>query len=275
MKSLAQLDQELLSLGNLQGLLETYEELAAQELKKVRDQITHNRDFLENLAQLSVKVEADLEQSFGLENKKAAVFLAAEEGLYGDLVEKVFFKFLRFVQAETVPAVVVGRVGQDLMKQWGQDVEYDYFSEKEPAWGELLRQYGQLEVFFGQFENIARQKAQAQTVSGQAVLQVVGAMGERKATKGKRGLIQAATYLYEPSAEKIGAKFSQEIMVTLLAGMAEENRLAKQAARLVQLDEAVDRIDDNLGQLDQARHRRFKKQRDLKQQARAIRLLRR
>lgn len=260
---LKQIEVEIKTTRDLGGLLETYEELAAQEMKKIKEDVVNSRDFVESLAELSVKVGADLQIGWGMEKSRAGVFLSADEGLYGDLPERVFFKFLKYLKESKVEAVVVGRIGRDLMSQWGGEKEFKYYEESDEVWEKLLNEFGQLKMFFGQFENVARQKVKGEEVSGRVVKEMVEAIEEGEMTK----------YIYEPSAERIGEKFAEEIMTGVMASINEENRLAKQASRLVQLDKAVDRIEERVEKLGVRRRREMKGVQNSKQQARVVRMM--
>lgn len=265
MKLIKYFIREISLTGDFRGLLETYEELAAEEMKQIREKILNSREFLENLAKLSVRVGADWQTAFKSRNKPAAVFLSADEGLYGDLIEKVFFNFLEFVKKNQIKAVVIGRVGQELMDQWGEGLEVEYWEENVTTLAKLLTEFSELKVFYGQFKNVASQLVMNQSVSGKAALAVIDSV--------KDGVKQTTKYIYEPSIKKIAQKFNQEIMMTVLNGMVEENRLAKQAARLIQLDETMDRIEDRLSSLKLKKRQLSKKLEDSKQQDRIKKLV--
>lgn len=273
MKSLNELRNDQLTILDLKNLVEVYEEAAAEGMKRIRGKIISGRQFLEELAGLSVTVGSDLEKAAARSKKTAAVFLSANEGLYGNLIGEVFESFLKTVKDEGLAAVVAGETGRQLMAEWAPEVKFTYFKLNEDKEAvdelgqiaELLKDYSSLKVFFARFKNIVNQQPMFEELTGRKVMDLV------RLVKGKQGSIEWQ-FIYEPSAEAVAERFSREIWHNLFFGLMEEHRLAKQAARLMQLDQAMEKINDRSAVLSGLARMAAKKIEDKKQQSRMVRL---
>lgn len=252
--------------GDIKNLLEIYEETAAEQCRLFREKILSTRDFLEQLAVLSVAIGADLENLSVKKAKTAAVFLSASEGMYGNLISLIFNEFLKTAKTardNKIDLVVIGALGRQLMRELAPQIEYRYLAMDED-WQPLLAQYGHLKVFYAKFKNVAVQQAAGSELSGQMVQELISR---------SRGRQEKLKFIYEPSLPEITEKFNREIFHNLLAGMMEEHRLAKQAARLMQLDEAVDDLAGRLGRIKRLARQELKKAEDKKQQSRMVRFV--
>ena len=266
MAQLADLTKESLLMGDIKNLLEIYEETAAEQCRLFREKILSTRDFLEQLAVLSVAVGADLENLTVKKSKTAAVFLSASEGMYGNLISLVFSEFLKTAKTAAdnkTDLVVIGALGRQLMQELAPQLKYQYLDMDED-FKPLLMGYGRLKVFYAKFKNVAVQQAAGSELSGQMVQELIRQSG------GKQPPLK---FIYEPSLPEIAEKFNREIFHNLLAGMMEEHRLAKQAARLMQLDEAVDDLDVRLAGFKHLTRQELKKAEDKKQQSRMVRFI--
>lgn len=263
MAQLIDLINEGLLAGDLKNLMEVYEETAAEHCKSFRERILSTREFLEQLAALSVAVGADLENLSDKKPKTAAVFLSASEGMYGSLIGLVFNEFLKTAAArnKNLDLVVIGDFGRQLMRELAPRLNYQYLA-MDADFKPVLKQYGRLKVFYAKFKNVAVQLAAADELSGEMVRELISRSGGRRLK---------TQFIYEPSLPEIAEKFNREIFQSLLAGMMEEHSLAKQAARLMQLDEAVDKVNDRLDQIKRSTRQELKKAEDKKQQSRMVR----
>ena len=97
-------------LETLQRLTSAYAEISSSRMKKVRGSVLSARDFLESLdeifqevrksyrkevMQLSKKKKGDNITFLSHNGKTVAVFLSANTGLYGELMQKTFNKFIK------------------------------------------------------------------------------------------------------------------------------------------------------------------------------------
>jgi len=251
MKTYKQLTEEKKDMQEMRGLVEVYEEIAAKKMQAVREAILSSRAFFEGLAKLSEDVGADFSQFLNrvdpgsTHSVTAVVFISANEGLYGDIIERVFQAFLSFIKKDGVDVFVVGRVGAELMDSYAKGISYkkmeigdDKIDEEEFSQvAKQLLPYKNIVVFYGRFQSIVNQEASSMTISGEMLQRLVPEYED--VTKHMR-------YLYEPTLVDISNIFGNEIMASTLEASVRESQLAKFASRMMNLDVAMERIDEHL-----------------------------
>lgn len=250
---------EVKRLMEFQGFVQAYSEIAAMRVQRLRQAVLGNRDFLSGLQEVyeSLKLtyrreiadllkRRDLKDSAGLSlfrrnGKTAYVWLAANTGLYGDLIRGTYDLFKKSAVGEGGDLVIIGRLGADIFREDYPRMSFAYFDFPDDkitpeGLGKLSRHllnYEKVVVFYGRFETVAKQVPYFSGVSGE------GLMPSRKK-------IVAAQYLFEPSLEKIIEFFESQIFTSLFVQTVHENLLAKFAARMFNLDAAAGRINDRL-----------------------------
>jgi len=271
MLSYTQLTEALEQTVDLRQLVEVYEETAAEKMKQIRKRILSSREFLEALTKLSSKVGADLTESFTVKKKQeAAVLMSAKAGLFGDLIERIVNQWLKYVKENSVEPVVVGALGKRLVEERSPGMSFEYLDLEDKQMPEedlkelslKLNHYPKVTVFYAKFENIAQQEVTSGDVTG-LIMEMDNQISKEETKRSK--------YIYEPSVNVISDKFGKEIMTSLVGGMAEENQLSKYASRLLHLDRALDKIDEQLGKLRIDQRQADKQIQERKQQERVIR----
>lgn len=271
MLSYTQLTEALEQTVDLRQLVEVYEETAAEKMKQIRKRILSSREFLEALTKLSSKVGADLTESFTAKKKKeAAVLMSAKAGLFGDLIDRIVSQWLKYVKENSVEPVVVGALGKRLVEERSPGLRFEYLDLEDKHIPEedlkelslKLNHYPKVTVFYAKFENIAQQEVTSGDVTG-LIMELQGEISKEEAKRSR--------YIYEPSVNVISDKFGKEIMTSLVGGMAEENQLSKYASRLLHLDRALDKIDEQLSKLKIDQRQADKQLEERKQQERVIR----
>ena len=239
MSSIKQIQANIESHLSMRDLVEVYERMAANTMRKIRDAILASREYYHNLAKLSAEVGADLSSVEEIKSKKSAlVLLSSDDGMYGEIMDKVFGRFLKEIKEHPAADVYIsGKVGQELIAVVSPRTKYQPLAVVEV--GEKLWQYREVEIFFGQFESIARQEPNSR------VLSVNQLESTQDAWAGDA--IARLKYLYEPSVEAISDKFSKGIFVGVLQQTIKEDELAKNASRLMHLDKALNEIEKKLG----------------------------
>lgn len=275
MKSLKQIVEEAKNTVEIKGLVGVYEEIAATKMQKIRDSVVNAQEYFEGLANLAEDVALDLSGSYTTKKKDAAVFLSAETGLYGDLIDRVLVSFVDFVKKEKVDVFVVGKLGVNLMRTYAIGInfsliEMDGDNDDIGVSGlnnvmKVLNSYSKIYIFHGRFKSIARQESIKKVISGPE-LEKYGGDLDKDEIKKKRFI-----NIYEPDAAQVGAKFGKEISVSILDQSIRENQLAKYAARLMHLDSTLDNIDNTLMRLDNDKKRMRKKIEQKKQTERTAR----
>lgn len=264
MRTVKKIITESKETGEVKGLVEVYEELAALKMQEIRGEILNARDFFERLAALSAEVGADLGKAGLGKNGEVAVFISASTGLYGDIIDKIFVNFMEFTKKNpNAELIVLGKMGDAMMKNLAPNKKYRYFDlvnenisdEILPEVVKTLVYYQKIYLFYGKFNNIVNQETWTSSISGQVLADM-------------QAINQAETkflYLYEPKIEQIAKVFSEEIAGSVFGETIKEAQLAKLASRLMYLDAAIEKIDGKLENLLREKRKAVKRNIERKQ----------
>lgn len=238
------LSEERQSLTGLWSLVEVYEEVAAARMQGVRGAVLASRQFLEEMLAVFGRVrEVYKKKGFsGLakNGRTVAVFLSANAGLYGGIVDKTFEKFVQFAQENECDLVVVGKLGVKMMADRKVNKLYNYYDFPDDSVDpeslilvmRYLLQFEKIIVFYGKFRSILAQDPVMTAVSGENL--EVKTTGER------------VEYIFEPTIEEIAEVFEGQILASLFEQTLHESQLAKFASRLLNLDRSWENIGKNL-----------------------------
>lgn len=256
MSALKQIDSEITSLENIHNLVQTYEEIAAGRMQKVKTSVLVSRDFLSGLDEIFQQVkfsyrkelESMKEGKGGTPNRRngktVSVLLSANTGLYGDIVQKTFDKFLAEVQENDSEIVVVGKIGKSMYEATQERLglrDFTYFDLSDNAsrpedFEEIIShivKYEKVIVFHGKFQSILSQVAIAESLTGD--------MPETKKKAAEQNM-----YIFEPNLQDIITFFESEILASIFEQAMHESNLSKYASRMVNLDNAVVNISESL-----------------------------
>lgn len=257
------LGDEKESLGGLRSLVEVYEEVAAARMQKVRGAVLASRQFLEEMLTVFGRVrEVYKKKGFsGLakNGRRVAVFLSANSGLFGDIVDRTFDKFAQFIESYECDAVVVGKLGVRMMTDRKVNKLYNYYDFPDDSVDpeslllimRYLLQFERIVVFYGKFGSILTQDPVMTAVSGENL--------EVAVTGGK------TEYIFEPTIEEIAKIFEGQIMASLFEQTLHESQLAKFASRLLNLDKSWENIGKRLEYVESEEIRLRRKTRNRKQ----------
>lgn len=250
MINIKKIEEEIDRLGSLKALTETYETIAASSMQRIRNLVVQNRIFHSGLSDIFQEVRRAYEKSAHMhttsgnisllqkKKKEVLVFLSANTGLYGDLIEKIEVLLEKEVQNHPGDLVVVGKLGARLMGEKLPKYSYRYFELSDQAVDtreikaliEHVSQYEKVIFVHGSFKNILRQDAV-----------VSNPLGEAKATE--EPAKDTPRYLFEPTLGAVAFFFETELFASFLEQVLNESGLAKFASRLVVLDRAVQNIE--------------------------------
>jgi len=265
----------------IKGLIEVYEEIAAAKMQRIRTSVIAAEAYFDGLAALSDEVALDLAEFYEGKNEFAAVFLSAETGLYGDLIDKVMVAYVNFVKKDRMDAYVVGKLGVSLMHSYAPETKFteiDFAKDEEginqddlSLLMDKLSAYSKIYIFHGRFESIARQTFVSSIISGPDI-QKYGGVQDLTAQAGKKEKEKRRfVNIYEPDVDVISKKFGKEISASIIDQSIRENQLAKYAARLMHLDGALDNVTKRLENLNINKKRMRKKIEQKKQTERIAR----
>lgn len=239
MTSLKEVRYLLDSHHSMKGLLEVYEEMAAEHMRDIRDSIVSTRDYYHNLATLSASVGEDLSNIEGGKDKTAYVLFSADEGMYGDVLDRVFEIFLHTIKQDPQADVyIVGSSGAKLMQLLAPKIHFTQSTDQPSDIASKLFAYKRVELFFGQFKNIATQLPTSRALTAKSLELTKNDWADEVVTKLK--------YIYEPSIKQVAEVFAKQIFSGVFDQTYKENELAKNASRLMHLDKSLSNIDQTI-----------------------------
>ncbi|OGM32102.1 hypothetical protein A2803_00870 [Candidatus Woesebacteria bacterium RIFCSPHIGHO2_01_FULL_44_21] len=264
MNDIRSIERNINELRTLQTVARAYTEIAAVRMRKTRNSVLLNREFVMALDDVFADVRASYAQeviklalkrrgeggiTFLAHNgKTVAVLLSANTGLYGDIIEKTFRMFLKEVRAnpEGIEVALVGRLGLALFQSAMPGHPYTFFEVPDTNitptnLGQLIGhivQYEEIRVYYPTFQSAIKQLPSKYTISAETPLSELQEKGGRK-TK----------YLFEPGLKDILAFFEREIFASLMDQTVREAQLAKYAARIMTLDRSGENIKTSLKEL--------------------------
>lgn len=251
----------------MKTLTQTYQQVAANHIRRARTSVIKNRDFVTELLFLfqdvknaykndlvhlmkKKKIKDTTHMSLLKRNGKTTyVFMAANTGLYGSIVNKTAILLGEYLDKNEAEVTIIGKVGEAIFQQRYPGKKYTFFEfpdnavepEKLKSIITHLLAYEQILVFYGQFQSIVSQEPIIASLDGNADIQD----GQ------ERPLVR---YLFEPSLEKIIVFFETEIFGLIFEQTMRESQLAKHASRMFALDRAIQNINTNLGKVQLQKH---------------------
>lgn len=238
-------------LSILEVVTRAYSEIASMNMKRTRDDVLSNRDFLADLAtvfddvrlsfaeelQKTKKKKGGEEITFLSHNgKTVSVLLSSNSGLYGKIVAETFNLFAQEVAKNKTEVTIVGRQGLALFTAAFPGKAHTYFDVEDKnvdqhTFSQFARhivEYDEIHLFYGKFHNIVKQQPDMLPINSKIDLTT----GDRKAVK----------FLFEPNITSIIQFFERELFASLLTQTMQESNLAKYASRVIAMDEASSRI---------------------------------
>ena len=238
---------------SLKMIMETYQEIAASRMQRVRTSVVMARDFLLGINNVfqqvksSYKITERLQKSFIKHNGKTLfIFISANTGLYGDIVRRTFELFAKEIRKSLTPQddiAIIGRIGLSLFHEEFTKKTFMYFELSDDKVDlEVLKKiipqlvsYEKILVFYGQFQSIIASEPITTSIPGD----ILPATRDTLAIK----------YVFEPSLEKVMAFFEQQISGSIFEQTVYESQLAKFSSRMVALDKATETIENKLKQM--------------------------
>lgn len=269
--------REIDFLNILQTILETYEEIAATRMARIRTSVLGSRDFLLEINAIFQQVKSSYQSAIELLMKKKKikdpskltflkrngktlyVFVSANTGLYGDIIKKTYDVFVDNLKKTPGDVVILGKLGVEIFKADKVSIPYTYFNFPDNKIDnsilkkitEHIIQYEKVLVFYEQFNTVVSQSPIVTSISGDPLPWEKGGL--------------PAKYFFEPSLQQIMEFFEKEIFGSIFQQTIFESELAKFAARMVSLDYASSNTKDRLKQVTLAKNR-IKHQEDNKRQ---------
>lgn len=242
MVTLNQISIRINDIRSFRGLLEVYEDLAAQKMQKVRDEISKYREYTKTLTMMSSDLEVDISTVIKKNSlQHAAVLISSDKGLYGSAFDLLGEQFWSYLQLNKVDAYVVGSIGAEILSSRPSIAKYEIIKSDEASLVELwkkLSQYQEINIYYLRYDTLAKQSVDTVHISGD----VLPKSDESYTIDDKNKL----KYIYEPSVSDVADLFAKEVLSFLAEQTMKEADLAKYAARLMYLDSCLERNNNSL-----------------------------
>ena len=191
------------------------------------------------------------------------MLLSSNTGLYGDLILRVFSKFLEEVKvADSLTDIVItGALGKRFFDASGAVKEYKYFELSDTASNDdnikklldHITNYTTINVYHGVFKSILVQDPEKTFLTGELMKRI------EESGKDPHELKNTG-FIFEPNIEKVAAYFEKQILSLIFEQSVFESSLSKFASRMVSLDEAASNISSKVSgmgfELKKAKHRK-------------------
>jgi len=264
MKTIKETKGDLLFLYDFHDLMETYEEIAAIRMRKVKRSVLMEREFLKGLSDVFKFVEMAYDtyliklgqlkkgkrHFLKTNGKDVCILLSSNMGLYGEVIHKTIYKYISDMRAGRSDMVVIGRVGKRVVESLlpGRAFQYFDFSDSGADDDNMKRvldfilQYRNIFVYHGYFKSILNQEASVTSITGDiskfAGFEEVSEIRQKKEEQ-KFGF-------FEPSIEDVAAFFETQTLSVIFEQAMNESSLSKFASRMVTLDIAVNNINGQI-----------------------------
>jgi ATP synthase F1 gamma subunit len=261
---------ETTQLDILHTVTSAYGQIASMWLNRTRDSVLRSRDFLEEINQVFLTVfsaYAETVQKIAHQHKqtrngkitflshngkKVAVFLSANTGFYGEIVNRTFELFLREVRENNYEATIVGKQGLALFvnEEPNRPKTYFDFSDEKVNQHDLLdlvrhlAQYEEIRIYYGKFKNFLMQEPVIFRLSANPYDNL-----DNKETLEKQPK-STQKYIFEPDMENILMFFEKQIFTSVFEQTVRESQLAKFASRIMVMDRASENIKERLKKME-------------------------
>lgn len=279
MKTIKETQEDLLFLNDFHDLMETYEEIAAIRMRKVKKSVLMEREFLKGLSDVFKFVEMAYDtfliklgqlkkgkrHFLKTNGKDVRVLLSSNMGLYGEIIHKTIYKYVSDVKAGEADIVIIGKVGKRMVESLLPGRQFQYFDFSDSGIDDdnmkrildYILQYRNIFVYHGYFKSILKQEATVTNVTGD-ISEFAGYEDTAEMTQKKE---EQKFGFFEPSIEDVAAFFETQTLSVIFEQAMNEASLSKFASRMVTLDIAVDNINDQIKNtnfnLKKLKHRNF------------------
>lgn len=266
MKTVKEAQKDLEVLHDFHDLIETYEEIAAIRMRKVKKSVLMEREFLIGLSDVFRFVEMAYDtfliklgeikkgkrHFLKTNNKNVRVLLSANMGLYGEIVRKTIYKFIEDVKSGRDDAVIIGKRGKQVFDILVPGRAYQYFDFADSGLDDenmrrildYVLQYRNIYVYHGLFQSILQQKTTVNNITGD--ISKFAGYEENEPGSSKKEVEDPKFGFFEPSIEEVAAFFETQTLSVIFEQAMNESSLSKFASRMVTLDKAVSNVNDQI-----------------------------
>jgi len=228
----------------LKLVAQSYSEIAASKLQRIRAGIEKNRTFFQEVSQVFHIVNvAAAKRKIGLAAKDKgtiSLILTSNNRFYGDIESKLLRYFVINSAKFKTDRIVVGKTAHEFLSTMKYSHSYQPFSFKNdvPEEQELKQIIANIEGYASVLVYYCRM--QSVLVQEPHVVDVIQAPPEHFIDPKKHNI----DYIFEPEIADMLKFFDSQIIQLLMEQTFLEAELARTAARLISMDEAQGNADD-------------------------------
>jgi len=232
----------------LQGLTETYEDVAVSRMQVIRHDVLQTRQFLDGVSEiytiaktaylkqlalvLSKKQRGKQLEFIRRNHKTVVVLISGNHSLLGNIILQTYKVYQELILKMECDLVILGKIGSYLAESGGTAVGFKEFPFDDYSIDESLlkpvidyiAQYEKIIVVYPRFISVLRQIPQVDDISGGVVIE--------------QTLEQQKNYFFEPTSRDVMAYFEGQIIGSLFRQKMLESMLARYASRLTVMDSA-------------------------------------
>jgi len=279
MRTVKETQEDLLFLNDFHDLMETYEEIAAIRMRKVKKSVLMEREFLRGLSDVFKFVEmaydtfliklGNLKKGkrhfLKTNNKDVRVLMSSNMGLYGEVIHKTINKYVSDLRSDKADIVVIGKVGKRVVESLLPGRAFQYFDFSDSGMDDdsmkrildYILQYRNIYVYHGYFKSILNQEVVVTNVTGD----ISKFAGFEETQEMRQEEEEQKFGFFEPSIEDVAAFFETQTLSVIFEQAMNESSLSKFASRMVTLDVAVANINGQIKttnfNLKKLKHRNF------------------
>lgn len=255
MQNSKNIKQEIVVTTSLGQITKAYEEIYLMKIRKTREAVLKNRNFIDSL--LAVFTDVKLvyggvllanpkllkERLAKTSQRQVAVLFSSNKRFSGGVTQKIFGAFFEAIKDGKSDIVIIGKNGLDLFHQQAGSLMYRYFdSLDQPELLPTLREYSTVNLFFGKFLSLIKQVENTETIK------------ETDYTKLKPGTTEKK-FIFEPTLESVVGFFEQELFDAFFRQASQESILATLGGSISELEDANNHTEVKLQYLQRrARH---------------------
>ncbi len=235
----------------LQTISFVYGEIAATRMRKIRQSVLENREYLLEIGEIFqdclLEYSERVRRSRGSKSNKVtflphngqvvSVFISANTGFYGDIIPKTFRLFLSDIRKNKTEVTIIGKLGKLLYLNAEGNHPFTYFElpdygiDKESLIAALrhLVAYEEIRIYYGKYHTVVTQKPDVYNITSGTPI-----------TTNQKPLEEY--FIFEPSLEEILKFFESQIFASLFDQILRESQLAKLASRILAMDTASKNI---------------------------------
>jgi F0F1-type ATP synthase gamma subunit len=245
-------------LETIRSLCVAYEQISVIKMKKIKDAVLYTRDFYDELSEIYLQMKKTYKHQvmtlarqnqikdpeklllMGKNEKTVNILLSANNKLYGDILNRVFYKFVEEIKnQDNAELVIIGRLGKEMYEGLGLKKAYTYFEipDTDLIVNDLklvinnIISYSKINVFFGRYDSFFSQLPINKNITGDIIMGNDDNLKENK------------FYYFEPNLEKILLFFETQIFSNFFKQTAYESQLARYASRIAAMEQALGAIE--------------------------------